>query len=152
MDDRFIKYIKLYAIIFLLFLCIPITIAALLGAFYGFSKLLFSRPADIVFYLFILSLPVTVFGTVYYIFFRRTKNHPSKAVRIISYFLFIAATAISIFFFVKDLNIFFNKKYDSIAYYNSFTLSFLAGNIALLFIIAIVQAFSTGKEKDWMER
>lgn len=152
MDDRFIKYIKLYALIFLLFLCIPAAIAAALGIFYGFSKLVFSRPADIVFYLFVLSLPVTVFGTVYYIFFKRTKNHPAKAIKIISHILFSTAFIIALFLFVWDLTIFYKKRYDSIAYYNSFSLSFLAGNIALLFIIAIVQAFTTKKEKDWMER
>jgi hypothetical protein len=152
MDDKFIKYTKLYALIFLLFLCIPITIAFIVGVFYGFSKLVFSKPADIIFNLFIISLPLAVFGSVYYIFFRRTKTHPAKAVRIISYILFIAAFVIALFFFISDVIIFSNKSYNSIDHYNSFTLSFLAGNVGLLFLIAIIQAFTTKKEKDWMER
>jgi hypothetical protein len=29
---------------------------------------------------------------------------------------------------------------------------FLAGNIGLLFLLAILQAFTTNKEEDWMDK
>ena len=38
MEDRFVKYSKLYALIFLLFLSVPVILGLIVAAFYGISK------------------------------------------------------------------------------------------------------------------
>ena len=61
MDDRFIKYTKLSIIIFLLFLAIPVTFSLVFGVFYGFSAIISSKPIDLIFEIFIISLPALFF-------------------------------------------------------------------------------------------
>lgn len=153
MEDRFIKYSKLYFLIFLLFLSVPVIIALLLGLFYGFAKLISSRPTTIIYELLILSLPAAIFTTIYYVFFKRTKTHPSAAVRIISNIIFLAGFCSCILVLVQGYKKFFDKSsiFDVEGYW-SFTLLFLAGNIATFFIVAIIQAFTTNKEEDWLEK
>ncbi|MEZ5028731.1 MAG: hypothetical protein R2765_08095 [Ferruginibacter sp.] len=48
MDNRFTKYSKLYVIIFLLFLSVPVILALLVAFFWGLSKIVSSNVADIV--------------------------------------------------------------------------------------------------------
>lgn len=151
-EDKFIKFTKLYILIFLALLVVPVIIGLVLASMYGFSKLISSRPVDMAFELFVVVIPVAIFATAYIIFFRRTKNHPSQIVRGISYVLFIAALLGCGYILVTDIMSFFNQRGHNITDYNSFKQFFLAGNIALLFIIALLQAFTTSKEVDWMER
>ena len=47
---------------------------------------------------------------------------------------------------------YFKLGIHDITNYASFDLLFLAGNIGLLFFIAILQAFTTKKEMNWMEK
>ncbi len=152
MEDRFIKYSKLYALIFLLFLCIPVLLGLVIAAFYGISKLVSSTVADITFGLGVVSLTPAVFMTVYYIFFKRTKRHPAKAVKIISQVIFVAGFLTSLVVLVFDMIAFFTKFKTDITGYHGLGLTYLAGNVAVLFLIAIVQAFTTKKEVDWMDR
>lgn len=151
-EDKFVKFTKLYILIFLLFLSIPIIFALVLTSFYQFSKLISSRPVDMFLEVAVMAMPVAIFATAFVIFFRRTKNHPSKIVRGISYFFFIIALCGCVATLVFDMYSFFTTRGHVITDYDSFSLLFLAGNIALLFIIALLQAFTTEKEKDWMER
>lgn len=152
MEDKFIRFTKLYIIIFLMFLSIPVIIGLLVGAFYGFSKIIFSGTADKVFQLLMISIPAAVFSTVHIIFLKRTKQHPSGIIRFCSSILFIAGIALSLFFVTKDIIYFFNNPGYNIDHYVCFSIPFLAGNIGGLFLIAIIQAFTTHKEKDWIER
>lgn len=152
MEDRFIKYSKLYALIFLLFLCVPVLLGLLIAAFYGISKIVSSTVADITFGLGVVTLAPAVFMSVYFIFFKRTKNHPVSAVRIISKILFVAGFLISLAVLVYDMRSFFTKYSTDIAGYMGFSLAYLAGNVAILFLIAIMQALTTSKEVDWMDR
>ena len=152
MEDRFIKYSKLYALIFLLFLCVPVLLGLTIAAFYGISKLVSSTIADIVFGLGVVSLAPAVFMTVYYIFFKRTKKHPAQAVKIISYILFIIGFVTSLVVLVLDMISFFTRFNTDITGYHGLSLTYLAGNVGALFLIAIVQAFTTNKEVDWMDR
>ena len=152
MEDRFIKYSKLYALIFLLFLCVPVLLGLAIAAFYGISKLVSSTIADIIFGLGVVSLAPAVFMSVYYIFFKRTKKHPAQAVRIISYILFITGFFTSLFVLVLDMIAFFTRFNTDITGYHGLSLTYLAGNVGVLFFIAIVQALTTGKEVDWMDR
>jgi hypothetical protein len=151
-EDKFIKYTKLYILIFLLFLSIPVIFGLVMVSLYQFSKLISSRPVDMLFELAVMAIPIAVFSTAYIIFFRRTKQHPSKIVRSISYFLFIVALCYCTIVLVLDMYSFFTTKGHVITDYYSFSLLCLAGNIALLFIIGLLQAFTTAKEKDWMDR
>jgi hypothetical protein len=152
MEDRFLKYSKLYILIFGLFLLIPVTIGLLVMAFYGFSKLVSSSIVDIIFGLGIVTLAPALFSSVYFIFFKRTKQHPSAVVRMISRFLFGIGIFCSITVLVMDIILFFTRGYIDIAGYNCFSLAYLAGNVAMIFLVGIMQAFTTQKEVDWMER
>lgn len=152
MEDRFTKYSKLYVLIFLLFLCVPVLLGLIVAAFYGVSKLVSSTIADIIFGLGIVSLTPAVFMAAYYIFFKRTKTHPEPIVKVISQILFIAGFLISISVLVLDMISFFKKFSPDIGSYHGYSLVYAAGNVAMLFLIAIVQAFTTKKEVDWMDR
>ncbi len=151
-EDKFVKYTKLYILIFLLFLSIPVLFGLVMASLYQFSKLISSRPVDMFFELVVMAMPIAIFETAYIIFFRRTKRHPSQIVRGISYLLFIIALCGCTLVLVLDMYSFFTTKGHVVTDYYSFSLLCLAGNIALLFIIALLQAFTTAKEKDWMDR
>ena len=152
MDDRFTKFSKLYFLIFLLFLSVPVIFGVVMGIFYGFASLVSSRPVDIFFEMAIIAMPPTIFVTVYFIFIKRTKNHPSAPVKIISQILFLLGFCCAITVLVLDIIYFFKQGRHDVTDYTSYSLAFLAGNIALLFLIAIMQAFTTKKEEDWMEK
>ena len=152
MEDRFTKYSQLYFLIFLLFLSVPVTFSLVIGLLYGVSTLVSSRPVDIIFEVVIISIPPAVFGTAFSIFSKRTRSHPSAIVRMISQILFAIAIGCSIVVLVLSILQYFKKGYHNITDYKSFSLVFLAGNIALLFLIAIMQAFTTKNEEDWMEK
>ncbi len=152
MEDRFVKYSKLYALIFLLFLSIPVLLGILIAAFYGVSRLVSSSYIDIAFGLSVITLPPALFSAVCVIFFRRTKKHPVGWVRVFSKLLFVAAIAISAYVLVIDMISFFTKFNIDIDAYQCYSLPYMAGNIAGLFLIAIIQAFTTSKEIDWMDR
>ncbi len=154
MEDRFTKFSKLYFLVAGIFLAVPVTIAILVGIFYGFFSIFASKPVDVVYQLIIVCIPPALFAAVYYIFIKRTKSHPSKAVKIISQVLFVLAFCTCFAVLLVDIIDYFKSKYKNyeIANFKSFSIAFLAGNVALLFIIAIVQAFTSAKEEDWMEK
>ncbi|MFN8252608.1 MAG: hypothetical protein U0V75_12080 [Ferruginibacter sp.] len=154
MEDRFTKYSKLYFLVFGLFLAVPVIVALFIGFFYGFFKVFASHPVDVFYELVVVALPPALFAAVYYIFISRTKKHPSCPVKIISQLLFVLAFCVCMVVLVADLWYYFKLTagtYD-IGYFSSYSIAFLAGNIALLFIIALIQAFTAGKEDDWMEK
>ena len=152
MEDRFVKYSKLYALIFLLFLCVPVLLGLVVAAFYGISKIVSSSFADITFGLGVVSLAPAVFMSVYFIFFKRTKKHPAQVIKIISQIVFVTGFLISLVVLIFDMISFFTKFNTDITHYYGLSLTYLAGNVAMLFLIAIVQAFTTNKEVDWMDR
>lgn len=154
MEDRFTKYSKLYFLIAGAFLFIQLVIALIIGFFYGFLKIFASRPLDVFYELLVMGLPPALFAGVYYIFIRRTKKHPSKPVKIISQLLMILGFCSCIAVLVADIIYYVSLKFGSndISHFKSYTLAFMAGNIALMFIVALMQAFSTPKEQDWVTR
>lgn len=152
MEDRFLKYSKLYILIFLLFLAIPVLLGLLFVIFYGFSKLVSSSIVDLIFGLGIITLPPALFSSVYVIFFKRTKLHPSARVRMISQALFVLGIICSITVLATDIISFFSGYYIDIAKYNCYSLPYLAGNVGMIFLIGILQAFTTQKEVDWIDR
>ena len=152
MEDRFSKYSKLYILIFLLFLCVPVLLGLIIAAFYGISKIVSYTVAYISFGLGVVSLSPAVFMSVYYIFFKRTKKHPAKAIKIISQIIFVTGFLTSLVVLVIDMIYFFTKFNTDITGYYGLSLTYLAGNVSILFLIAIMQALTTNKEVDWMDR
>ena len=152
MEDKFIRYTKLYFIILLMFLAVPLIIALLVWTFWGFSKLISYGPAEFIFELLMITMPSAVFSSAYLIFFKRTKKHPVPAVRVFSMILFVIGIATCLFLLVTDIIYFFKKTGVDISNYKCFSLAFLAGNVGTLFFVAIVQAFTTNKEVDWIEK
>ena len=152
MEDRFVKYSKLYAIIFLMFLSVPVLLGLIVAVFYGVSKVVSSTYVDIIFGLGVITLAPALFSSVYVIFFKRTKQHPVAWVRLVSMILFSAGIIISIAVLIMDMINFFDKFKIDITSYYCFSLVYMAGNVGMLFLIAIIQAFTTQKEVDWMER
>ncbi|MGC4104212.1 hypothetical protein [Ferruginibacter sp.] len=152
MEDRFTKYTRLYILIFLSFFCGIIAIALVLAGLYGFFKMIASRPLEIAFQVSIIAIPPAIFCAVYYIFTRRTPKHPSAVVRGISYLVFAVGFITSIAVLVMDMIRYFKEPVHDIYNYTIFSQLFLAGNVAALFIVALMQAFTTAKEEDWMEK
>jgi glucan phosphoethanolaminetransferase (alkaline phosphatase superfamily) len=152
MDDKFLKYSKLYILIFLLFLAVPVILGLLVITFWGFSKLVSSSPVDIALELLMISLMPAIFASAYVVFFRRTRQHPSPGISTISKILFVIGIVCCAAVLVTDIISFSNKRNLDISAYHCFSLAFLAGNMGGLFFIAIIQAFTTKKEVDWMER
>ena len=152
MEDRFIKYSKLYILIFLLFLAVPVILGLLVAAFWGISKVVSSNAADLIFGLGTITMLPAIFSSVYVIFFKRTKQHPSAVVRIVSYLFFVLGIVCSVIVLIIDISAFFNMYEIDISAYRCFSLAYLAGNVGMIFLIGIIQAFTTPKEVDWMDR
>ena len=152
MEDKFTRYTKLYILIFLMFLSIPVMIGLLVGVFYGFSKIISSAPADFIFEMMILSIPASVFSSAYIIFLKRTQKHPSSLIKVCSVILFITGLICCGLFLTMDYISFFKQHSTDIVSYYCFSIPFMAGNTGGLFLIAIIQAFTTKKESDWLDR
>ena len=153
MADKFTKYLQLSNRLIVSLVCF---VAALLLLLFGLRLafgLLDSIPWFVyIFTLFIIMVPTLLFLTVFLIYFARTKKHPAAWVRYLSWGLFIAALLTWIYFLIADLVIFFKTASQQIANYHSYSVLFLAGSVGLIFIVGIIQALSTEKEKDWIEK
>ena len=69
MEDRFFKYSKLYILIFLMFLAIPVILGLMVATFYGISKLVSSSVVDIIFGLGVITIgPGPFFFGICYLF------------------------------------------------------------------------------------
>ena len=101
---------------------------------------------------FFILLPACFFCSIYWIYFRRTRTYPVVWVRYFSNVVFFVFIGLWIYLLAKDGQLFFKKSYTTIDKYESYNLLFLSVNIATLFLIGIIQALSTEKEKDWMQK
>jgi hypothetical protein len=99
-----------------------------------------------------LLLPSSFFIFVYVVFFKRTRSHPSKPVRLISNLLFTVAISTWLVVLVADMISFFKMASKEISNYFSYNLLFLTINIATIFLIGVIQALTAEKEKDWMDK
>jgi hypothetical protein len=152
MDDKFLKYSKLYFFIFLLFVSVQIAIGIIIALLYGFSSLISSRITDLLFELGVIAIPPAIFASAHLIFFKRTGKNFSLVLRTVSKTLFVIGLLSCIACVGFDIYYYFYKKVGSLLNYTSFSLLFLAGNCGVLFFIAVAQALSTPKEIDWMEK
>ncbi len=105
-----------------------------------------------IYVLFILSVPAAVFISVFVIFFRRTKTHPSKFVKIFSKTVFVAFNVSWIYVYITDMIFFYKNEKSDIEPYLSYNTLFLTINVAAIFLMGVVQALTTTKELDWMEK
>ena len=153
MEDKFAKYLQLSN---RLIITLVASVAALILLLYGLRLafgLLDSIPWFVyIFTLFIIMVPTLLFITVFLIYFSRTRQHPSAGVRYLSWSLFVVALIVWFYFLVTDLITFFKTGSQSINNYNGYSVLFVSGSIALIFIVGIIQALSTPKEKDWIEK
>jgi len=100
----------------------------------------------------IILLPFCLFTGVYLVYWRRTKRHPSAVVKFISYGIFSAALAGWAYCLYSDVGTFFTHAYNSIDKYISYNMFILAGNVFAIFLVGIIQALTSEKEKDWLQR
>jgi len=153
MDDQFGKYIRLFGTLFFTLIGFIVSLLLLmLGLRLFFGLLSFIPWFTYIYMIFIIMVPSALFISVFIVYMRRTAFHPSRIIRYISYSLFsIALLAWGVCLFL-DLKTFFTYAYVEIGKYNSYNMIFLASNVACIFLVGIMQAFTTAKEKDWMER
>jgi hypothetical protein len=153
MEDSFGKYLRLFGTLFFVFLGFLVSLALLmLGIKFFFGMLNYIPWFTYLYMSFIIMFPAAIFVTAYIIFFRRTKNHPSRPIRMISRAIFVMALLAWAYFFISDLVIFFRHFYTTIERYNTYNLLFLSINIGCIFFVGVMQALTTEKEKDWMDR
>jgi|GEM_PF-984965 len=162
MEDKFEKYLKLSHRILLV---LVVFIASLLLILFGLRLIVGMLDKlpwfTYLFTLFIIIVPSAIFITIFSVNIARTKYHPSASVKMVSYILlvaallawiYLAALLAWIYFLISDIVTFFKTAVQQINPYNSYSVLYLAGSVALIFAIAIIQALSTKKEKDWMEK
>lgn len=153
MEDKFAKYLQLSNRLILLLVASVATLILLLYGLRFFFGLLDSIPWFVyIFTLFIIMVPTLIFISVFLIYFSRTKQHPSAGIRYMSWGLFVVALVAWSCFLVMDLIHFFKTASQNISDYRSYSVLFVSGSIALIFIVGIIQALSTPKEKDWIEK
>ena len=146
------KYLRLLGRIGLMFVVFIATLTILMYALKYFFGILDMMPwFSLMFALFIICVPAVIFMTVYYIYYH-TKGHPSKPVRIFSNIVFAVMLAAWAFYWIWDFIIFFQKQFRDIQHYNTYNLAFLSANIGVIFLVGIVQALTTKKEVNWMDR
>jgi hypothetical protein len=153
MEDKLSRFIKLFGLLLMSFLLV---IAFLVLIMLGL-RLFFDQVGNMPwmtwsYRMLILSLPTAVMTTAYVIFIRRTGDHPSSFVRWISYFLIGAAALWMLISFAMDVVAFVREPVNTITSFLSYNKYLLAGHVSLLFFTGVLQALTTEKEKDWMDR
>jgi hypothetical protein len=147
------KYLILLGRLLLLgfsFLLAIVILLLLLRLFFGLLS--YMAWTEYIFMAGVLFLPACFFISVFLVYFRRTRRHPSKPVRYFSQTIFVVALIAWLYALGTDALFFFQKRNVDIDQYRSYSLWYLAGSVATIFFIGVIQAFSTEKEKDWMDR
>jgi len=153
MEDRFGKYLRLLGSIFFLVLGFIVAVILLLLTVRLFFGLMSYIPwITYIYMIFIILVPAALFIPAYIVYIRRTTSHPNKMVKWISYMIFTLAIATWSVFLFMDMVTFYKHAYTAIGMYKSYDMVFLAVNVASFFLVGVMQAFTTAKEKDWMER
>ncbi len=153
MEDRFSKYFHLsFNLLFTFLAFIGSLLLLMLGLKYAFRLLDYIPWFIYVFVIFIIIVPATLFITIFTIYFKRTKVHPSALVRVISQVFFAIALLCWVAAFGIDIVTFFKTGAREISAYYSYNIFLLGGSVAGIFLVGIMQALSTEKEKDWIEK
>jgi hypothetical protein len=153
MEDRYSKYFQLTFNLFFTLMGFIVSLALImLGLKYIFRLLDYIPWFVYVYMMFIFIIPAALFITIFLIYFKRTTQHPSLIIRVISYFIFAVALLVWGTFFVRDMITFFKTGAREISNYYSYNIILLASSVSAIFLVGVMQAFTTQKEKDWMER
>ncbi|MEO6488516.1 MAG: hypothetical protein ABIO04_01140 [Ferruginibacter sp.] len=153
MDDRFGKYLRLFGTLFFSLIGLILAlILILLGIKFLFGLVSNVTWITYAYMIFILLIPAALFIACYIVYFKRTSTHPNTAVRWISYTIFSLALISWITFICLDAVTFYKHTYTAIGMYRSYDMIFLAINVAIFFIVGVIQALTTKKEVDWMDR
>lgn len=147
------RFLQLFGIIFSIFLGILLCALLLMIVFrYAMVALDYIPWLTYIYMGIMLCIPPVLFNTVFYIFFKRTGVHPSKPVRLFSKSVFILA---GIFWFVlwaSDMLFFIKTGYGDLQKYQSYDLIPLTASVAFIFLMGVLQALTTEKEVDWMDK
>lgn len=147
------RFLRLFGNIFFSFLGVLLAVALVMLLLRLISTGFDAIPWFTYFYMcMILLIPPSLFGTVYFIFFKKTSLHPAAAVKYISYVLFIAGLLSWLTVLIVDFKEFFTNHYPDIDRYHGYNLLFLFIHVAVIFFTGVMQALTTEKEKDWMEK
>ena len=147
------KYLRLFGSLFFLLMGMLLSMVIVFVVIrFLFGLMSYIPWALYVYMILILLLPATVFITGFIVYAKRTATHPSKTTRVISYMVFTAALVAWVVYLILDIIIFYRHAYNSIGKYHSYDMLFLFLNVAGLFIVGILQALTTGREEDWMEK
>jgi hypothetical protein len=153
MQDKFTRYLQLSNRLVISFVAFIVSLSLLLLLLRVLFGLLDSLSWFVyLFTIFIVIVPAAVFLTVFGVGFSRIKYHPSIVVKVISYIFSVAAIGLWLWLLGVDIYRFFKTASLDIAKYQSYSMLYLAGSVALIFLLAILQALTTSKEKDWMEK
>ena len=147
------KYIKLFGIIMISFFSFLVALVLL----FLFMKLVFGILPYLswlvyVYMVIIIVVPATLFITIFLIFFARTKKFNPKYLRYIFLSLFILLIATWAIVFVTDIYNFIKFEKTDIKDYLSFNMYLLFGNVAIIFLIGIIQALSAPKRQEWSDK
>ena len=147
------RFLRLFGNIFLSLIGIIVLVALIMLTLRLISSGFDAIPWFTYFYMcIVLLIPPILFGSVHIIFFRRTKYHPSTWVKYLSYFLFATGIISWGVVLIIDFKEFFTNHYPEIERYYAFNLLILFINVAVIFFTGVLQALTTEKEKDWMDK
>jgi len=85
-------------------------------------------------------------------YFSRGLNHTHPTSSDGFHLLFIAAILAWASVLTLDTAGFFKSASTEIGKYYSYNLLFLTSNIGMIFLVGVLQALTTEKEKDWMDK
>ena len=104
MEDHFGKYLRLFGTIFFSVIGFIVVLALLLlGIKLVFGLMSYIPWITYVYMVFILLVPSGLFIPAYFIYLKRTVDHPNKTIRFISYLIFTAAIITWSVFLVLDM-------------------------------------------------
>lgn len=153
MQSTLNKYSSILLGVFLTLLGVLLFVALLMLVLRFIMGILDQVPYfSLVFMLFTILVPFSVFTFAYGMFWKKTKSHPNKSTRLFSYIIFALVITAWFYFLGTDVYRFFKYNYDSIGNYISFDMWVLAGSVAGLYLVGMIQALSAPKEKNWLDK
>ena len=153
MEDQFSKYLRLFGNIFFSAIgFIVLLVLLMFGLRLLFGVLDFMPWFSYLYKTLILLVPTCLFVSVFTIFYYRTKTHTSKAVRWISRSVFLSVILMWAVLLVLDCLSFLKTGSPQIDHYYTYNLLFLVCNVGIIFLFGVIQALTTEKEADWMEK
>jgi hypothetical protein len=153
MEDKYSKYLQLSMNIFFVFVGFILALLGLLFALRYIMGVLDYLPwFSYLFTIFIILVPSVLMIAIFSIYFKRSLTHPAVVVKWISLVLFSIAIAGWLYFMLADVLFFFKSGAREVGKYNSYNVFYLSGSVAAIFLVGVIQALSTEKEKDWMQK